>query len=117
MKLNGEFERSDLAVDPDIQISDDGRKIEFYLETWFDVDVKFGTDTRYDDDTWVNLYAVCDPYAQTLEVRYIIDRPDDAEIHTYEPTKGEAGLIIQLLNEKICELYGQTPAEFCESAA
>lgn len=117
MKLNGEFERIDLAVDPDIQISDDGRKIEFYLETWFDVDTKFGTNTRYDYDTWVNLYAVYEPYVKTLSVIYIIDRPDDAEIHAYEPTKGEADLIVQLLNEKIYELYKETPVEFCESAA
>lgn len=117
MKRNGEFERIDLAADPDIQISDDGRKIEFYLETWFDVDAKFGTDTRYDDDAWINLYAVYDPYTQALEVMYIIDRPDDAEVHAYEPTKGEADLIVQLLNEKIYELYKETPLEFCEFAA
>ena len=117
MKLNGEWEISDIAIDPDMIVSDDGQEIGVYLETWFDVDAKFGTNTRGDEDTWINVYASYNPYSGSLSIEYVIDRPKEHEYFQYTPTKGEKDLIIQLIKEKVQEIYRQTPAEFCESAA
>lgn len=46
MKENNELERSDITVDRDMEVDCDiGHQITCYLETWFDVDKKFGTNT------------------------------------------------------------------------
>lgn len=59
MKENKELERNDLAVDRDMQIDADvGQEILAYLETWFDVDKKFGVHTADNDSTWLNMYAI-----------------------------------------------------------
>ena len=43
MKENNELERSDIIVLRDMEIDDEsGQEIIAYLETWFDVDKKFG---------------------------------------------------------------------------
>ncbi len=117
MKENKELERSDIAIDRDLQIShNSNQEIVAYIETWFDVDKKFGTHTANDDSTWVNLYAVYNPFSDSLMVGYEIDyESDPSEWHDYEPTAGEAQLIKDMITEKIREEYHQTPKEFCES--
>lgn len=69
MKENNELERSDIVVLRDMEIDDEsGQEIIAYLETWFDVDKKFGTDTASDDEKWLNLYAKYNPFADTLRL-------------------------------------------------
>ena len=59
MKENLELEKQDLAIDHDIQVSsDDPKVIDFLLETWFDVDKKFG----------INIVAVKDPESGFIDV-------------------------------------------------
>lgn len=119
MKENKEWERSDLAIDPDMQIDcDTGQEILCYVETWFDVDRKFGTHTAEDDSTWLNLYARYNPYADTLRMECEIssDTPGENQTFDYEPTSAEAQLVKDLITEKIQEQYNQTPMEFCEDA-
>ena len=44
MTENNEFERHNLAIDRDMEVDCDiGQEIAVYIETWFDVDQKFGT--------------------------------------------------------------------------
>ncbi|HCA28211.1 MAG TPA: hypothetical protein DEP23_00795 [Ruminococcaceae bacterium] len=58
MNYNNELTRSDIAIDGDMEIDCDiGQIVTAYVETWFDVDKKFGTHTADDDDVWLNLYA------------------------------------------------------------
>ena len=45
MTETGELTRDDLVIDPDMEIDDDGCIVTAYVETWFDVDRKFGTHT------------------------------------------------------------------------
>lgn len=47
-----ELNRDNIVVDPDFDIEDG--KITAYLETWFDVDRKFGTHTADRDDEWLS---------------------------------------------------------------
>ena len=54
MKENNELERTDIAVDSDMEVDCDiGQEITAYIETWFDVDKKFGINTALDDGTWL----------------------------------------------------------------
>lgn len=47
MKENNELERRDLAIDSEMEVDCDiGQEITVYIETWFDVDKKFGTPMR-----------------------------------------------------------------------
>ena len=67
MKANNELERSDIVVDRDMEVDGDiVHQNTCDLETWFDVDKKFGTNTTANDDKWLNLYAKYDPFADSL---------------------------------------------------
>lgn len=115
MKENMELERQDIAIDSDMEVDCDiGRQITCYVETWFDVDKKFGTDTASDDDKWLNLYAKYNPYEDTLRLEYTVTTADTYETGEYEPTENESKLIKDMIAEKIREEYHQTPQEFCE---
>ena len=116
MKENNELERSDIRVGDDMQVDCDiGQEITAYLETWFDVDRKFGTDTASDDDKWLNLYAKYNPFEDTLRLEYTVTTATAYEDGDYEPTEDEAKLIKEMITEKIRDKYGQTPQEFCLS--
>lgn len=116
MKENNELERSDIRVGDDMQVDCDiGQEITAYLETWFDVDKKFGTDTASDDDKWLNLYAKYNPFEDTLRLEYTVTTATAYEDGDYKPTEDEAKLIKEMITEKIRDEYGQTPQEFCLS--
>lgn len=110
-----ELTRDMLVVDRDMEVDYDiGHQITCYLETWFDVDKKFGTDTAADDDKWLNLYAKYDPFADTLRLEFTVTTADSCEEGEYVPTDAESQLIKDMIAEKLREEYGQTPKEFCE---
>lgn len=110
-----ELTRDMLAIDRDMEVDCDiGHQITCYLETWFDVDKKFGTDTAADDDKWLNLYAKYDPFADTLRLEFTVTTADSCEEGEYMPTDAESQLIKDMIAEKLREEYGQTPKEFCE---
>lgn len=79
MTETGELTRDDLVIDPDMEIDDDGSIVTAYVETWFDVDRKFGTHTADDPETWVNLNAKYNTESRELLTEYQIDRPDGSE--------------------------------------
>ena len=112
-----ELTRDMLAVDQDMEVDCDiGHQITCYLETWFDVDKKFGTNTATDDDKWLNLYAKYDPFADSLQLEFTVTTADSCEEGEYVPTDAESQLIKDMITQKIREEYGQTPQEFCEEA-
>lgn len=114
MKENKELERDDLAIDREIEVDcGSGREITAYIETWFDVDNKFGIHTKEDEDAWLNLYAKYNPFEDTLLLECEISRSDENVHFAYEPTAAEAQLIKDMIMEKIQEIHGQTPQEFC----
>lgn len=116
MRDNNELERSDIVVSRDMDIDCDiGQEITAYLETWFDVDKKFGTDTASQDDKWLNLYAKYNPFADTLRLEYTVTTDTTYDEGEYEPTENEAKLIKEMMTEKILEEHGLTPQEFCNS--
>lgn len=115
MKDNLELEKKDIRIDPDMQIEDSGRQIVAYLETWFDVEKKFGVVIDHDADEWVNVYAIYDPYDDTLGMECILEKPETSELIPYQPTQNEQELLKEMITETIRQEYQQTPQEYCES--
>ena len=116
MNSNNELTREDIAIDRDMDVDCDiGQEITAYIETWFNVDKKFGTDTS-DDDVWLNMYAKYNPFKDTLRIECEIDKPLESEYFDYEPTESESQFIKEMIAEKIKECYDQTSQEFCDSA-
>ena len=116
MKHDLQLEKKDIAIDGDIQLSDDNpQEITAYIETWFDVDKKFMVDTT-DDGTWVNMYGKYNPFVDSLEIECVISSDNDSQCFKYNPTKQESDLIKQMITDKIKQVYGQTPQEFCLDA-
>ena len=110
-----ELERSDLRVDNDIEVGEsDSHQIIAFLETWFNTDEKFGIHISADEGSWLNLYAIFNPYENTLKIECVISRDKGSEAFDYTPTESEAEMIKQMITEKIREEYHQTPQEFCE---
>lgn len=117
MKDNLQLEKKDIAIDADIQVSDDNpHEITAYIETWFDVDKKFMVDTA-DDGTWVNMYGKYNPFDDTLEIECVLSSDEDSAEFRYNPTKEESDLIKQMITDKIKQVFGQTPQEFCNDIA
>lgn len=115
MKENKQLEKTDIAIDADMQVDCDiGKEITAYVETWFDVDKKFGLNINDEDGTWLNMYAKYNPFEDTLRIECEISHEDGSEYFDYEPTNAETQLIKNTITEKIKEVYGQTPQEFCE---
>ena len=115
MKENGELTREDIMIECDMEVADDNEnQIVVYVETWFDVDRKFGLHTRDEAETWVNLYARYDVQEDSLSMEYIVSKPNEEESHDYIPTESETGMIKEAICEKMKEYYDCTPEEFCQ---
>ena len=109
-----ELTAEQLAVDAEMDVDCDiGQEITAHLETWFDVDKKFGLDITDEDGTWLNLYAKYNPFADTLRLECEISRDNGSVYFDYEPTPAEARLIKDMIAEKIMQVHGQMPQEFC----
>ena len=80
-----ELTRDDIEIDAEMEIDCDiGQIVTAYVETWFDVDRKFGLQTADDPCTWVNLYAKYNVPEDDLKMEYIICHPDGQdECHDY----------------------------------
>lgn len=114
MKENKELERDDLCVDADMDVDCDiGREITVYFESWFDVDKKFGIHINDEDGAWLNMYGKYNPFADTLRIECEISRDNGSESFDYEPTAAETQLMKDMIVEKIMQIHGQTPQEFC----
>ena len=118
MKENLELERGDIVIDRDMDVDCDiGQEITVYIETWFDVDKKFGVHTSGDEGTWLNMYGKFNPFEDSLHIECEISRDDGSSYFDYEPTAAESQLIKEMITEEIKEECGQTPQEFCEDIA
>lgn len=115
MKENMELERKDLKIDHDMEVDCDiCQQITCYIETWFDTDKKFCIHTDADEGTCLNMYGKYNPFADTLHIECEICGDDFSDSFDYQPTATETQLIKDMITEKIREVHGQTPKEFCE---
>lgn len=76
---------------------------DFYIETWFDVDAYFGTETKDMDDVWVNFYVAYIPEYDTWKFIYYVSKPDDVSDSDFTdkiPSE-DRQLIIDMICEKL----------------
>ena len=108
------LEADDIRIDRDMDVDlDIGQEITCYVETWFDVDSKFQIDTTDNDNIQFNVYAIYNPFEDTLRIECVIDDGKKDQYFDYNPTVEEAHMFKEKITEKISEMYGLTPQEFC----
>lgn len=104
-----EMNRSNICIDPMLDVDTNWNPpcVVAYVETWFDVDEKFGTHTRNRDDAWVNLYALYSPVYHTVQLEYYVET-DTSTLgpFPYEPADAERCLIMDMIEEKCRETEG-----------
>lgn len=76
----------------------DEKSIEAEYELWFDVDKYFGTDTKSDDDVWINFYTYWRP-DNTITAIYCIDSPEKIESIDWKLTKEEETFFLKLMED------------------
>ena len=116
MKENLELERSDIRVHHDMEVDCDiGQQITAYIETWFDVSRKFGSQAQLQEGEWLNLYAKYNPFEDTLRLECEVSRESGSTWFDYTPTDAESRLIKDMITETIRDVHKQSPQEFCLS--
>lgn len=109
-----ELTRSNIRIDPMLEVNEEWTPpcISAYIETWFDVDKKFGTHTHDREDMWLNLYAIYSPVFHTLQMEYYLET-DDKTLgpFSYQPTETEKAVIMEMIEEKCMEVEECTCVE------
>lgn len=90
------------AIDPEY----DETGISFYLETWFDVDKYFGTETEDDEDVWINFYVFWNPDTDKYKALYTINSPDGNEEFAWDLTDEDIKVIKSAIEDYAKEEYG-----------
>ena len=99
MKDNKELERNDIKIGSDLEVNTEEGVITAYIESWFDVDAKFGTNIIGNDNEWLNLYADFYPETGELKMMYQVDRDDSSDFFDYTPSENEEALVIEMMEE------------------
>lgn len=90
--------------------------LEAEFETWFDVDEKFGLNTKEQDGVWVNLYARFEPTSRYIDI-IAIESGDDFE-NEFEAsgffTPEEINLFWEVAEESIRHEEGCSIAELIQ---
>lgn len=96
----------DIRIDRYFDTGENEHSWVFYIETWFDVDSYFGTDTADDDDTWINFYAIYDENSETWHFMYVISSSEKCDEHdwTSEIPDDDRRLIV----DSICQMLWST---------
>lgn len=116
-----EIENMEFTTEDDVRIWDelevdlDKTEIDAAYELYVDVDEKFLTDTKDDDDTWINFYTIYNPIENTIRALYYINTSDSDEEHEYHLSDQEKRLFIKKMQEYCNEKYGQTLYELYET--
>ena len=105
MKEDKELERSDIKIGSDLEINTDEETITAYVETWFDVDAKFGTHVLENDNEWLNSYAEYHPKTGELKMMYQVNRDGNSDFFDYTPSANEKALVVALMEEQ-CQKDG-----------
>lgn len=96
-----EWTESDISIPHDGLDFESDDVVSAYLETWFDVDQKFGTHTHDEPDAWVNLYAILNLKENLLTMKYTDCSSYWEEECDYTPTTRERELVIRLIRQRL----------------
>ena len=86
--------------------------LSFYWELWMDVDKYFGTDTRNNDDIWINFYTIYHRDTDKITAEYYYDSSDLNECVDWELTDEEEKFLRDKLEEYCKNDCGLTLKEF-----
>ena len=106
--------RNDIAIGPDVEVDTETGLVTAYVETWFDVDKKFGTHTKDDDNTLVNFYIYYCPQTGNLSTEYVVSRNLKDEVHSYIPTESEKKLFVEMMEETSQQAHGVSLEELVQ---
>ncbi len=109
-----DFTKDEIVIG-DMEINDDFSGVSSYIETYLDVDKKFGTNINDDCDSWVNFYAEYFPENKELKCEYYVHTPTKEECYSYTPTEKEKQIIIFAMEEYTQDNYGENILEFIMS--
>ena len=96
------FEKTDVVISEDLELDTEDQCLSAEMETYFDVDKKFGINTRDDENTWVNMYCWYNPILDNLRVIYCIDTQNKDFIREYMPTDEEKQMLSEVM-EAACQ--------------
>ena len=96
------LEKDDIDIREELELDIKHSSILAEIETWFDVDKKFGLNTVGNDDVWVNLYAYYHPFINDIKIFYSIDTENGIFTREYLPMKEEKQMFINRI-EQACE--------------
>ena len=110
-----EFNKDNTFI-ADLEITDALDGVTCALETYFDVDEKFGTHTADDDDTWVNVYVSYFPINNDeIVVEYHVDAPRRYyDFNYYKPTEDEKHFLIDLIENYVMRIEQKSVSEMLE---
>ena len=80
--------------------------ININWETWFDVDMYFGTNTSNDEDAWVNFYTDWFPETDTMVGIYVVDTDNSSTEYNWELTEAEQKFLKEKAESHCKEKYG-----------
>lgn len=106
------LEARDLRIMEDLEMNPERQAINALVETWFDVDRKFGINTKKYDDAWLNLYADYNPMTKELNVTYYIDALDASYEREYIPTDEEKKVFIDVIEQACVQRNDMNCREF-----
>lgn len=109
-----ELTKDMIKVDGDFSINDEQTIVTAYIETWFDVEKKFGVNLEDDPDAGVNFYANYNVKTDELTCEYIVSKNDSCMAYAYSPTESEAELIKQMMQDACWEMHGCDLCNFAD---
>ncbi len=102
------LEKSDLKISEDLSFSEVPYFVDVYIETYFDIEKKFGLNLKDRDDVWVNLYAKYNPCDNRFRVDYVISSSNSNVWRVYQPTQAETKMMQKLIDEACIKQTGLT---------
>ena len=102
------LEKSDLKIQEELDFGEVPYFVDACIETFFDVDKKFGLNLKDSDGVWVNLYAKYNPCDNQFRVDYVVSSSDSNVWRVYQPTQGETNMIQTLIEEACIKQTGHT---------
>ena len=106
--------RNDIAIGPNVEVDTETGMVTAYVETWFDVDEKFGTHTKDDDSGWVNFYVYYCPQTGNLSAEYVVSSDLKDEVYPYIPTESEKKLFVEMMEETSLQAHGVSLEELVQ---
>jgi hypothetical protein len=101
-----ELTRDMIRIDGDFSLNDEGTVVTAYIETWFDVEKKFGVNLNDDLDAGLNFYANYNVETDELTCEYIVSKANSCVAYNYQPTAAETKLIAEMMQEACQDMHG-----------